>query len=132
MSATENNPLPDDIKPQRTAESSSSTVEHVGQVSEPVHLDRTRFSVLGAVGIHWSSTAAPLSICSSLQLVIGVGGSPFYFWAFCAAAFFQFTVALSLAELASAYPHTSGKGFVKLSGASCLTRGQVKRTGLQN
>ncbi|KAM6510378.1 hypothetical protein FSOLCH5_010818 [Fusarium solani] len=111
MSATEKNPLPDDIKPQRTAESSSSTVEHVGQVSEPVHLDRTRFSVLGAVGIHWSSTAAPLSICSSLQLVIGVGGSPFYFWAFCAAAFFQFTVALSLAELASAYPHTSGQAY---------------------
>ena len=76
--------------------------------SDPVHLDRNRFSVLGAVGIHWSSTASPLAICSTLQLVIGVGGSPFYFWAFIVAACFQFMVALSLAELASVYPHTSG------------------------
>lgn len=109
MSITNKNPRPeDDEKNVITAESASSLVG-VGQTSEPIHLDRNRLSVLAAVGIQWSSSAAPLTICSSLQLVMGVGGSPFYFWAFCVAAFFQFTVALSLAELASSYPHTSGK-----------------------
>ncbi|KAM5349035.1 hypothetical protein ACJ41O_008858 [Fusarium nematophilum] len=86
-------------------------VSPTDEASEPIHLRRNRFSVLSAVGIHWSSTASPLAICSTLQLVIGVGGSPFYFWAFIVAAFFQFLVALSLAELASAYPHTSGQAY---------------------
>ncbi|KAH7115464.1 putative amino acid transporter [Dactylonectria estremocensis] len=121
MSITNKNPRPeDDEKNVITAESASSLVG-VGQTSEPIHLDRNRLSVLAAVGIQWSSSAAPLTICSSLQLVMGVGGSPFYFWAFCVAAFFQFTVALSLAELASSYPHTSGQAYwvTKLAPQSC-------------
>jgi len=90
------------------AGSSSSLSGGVAGLSEPVHLDRKRFSVWAAVGIQWSTTAAPLAILSSLQLVIGVGGSPFYFWAFVVAAVFQFMVAMSLAELASSFPHTAG------------------------
>ncbi|KAH7137801.1 amino acid/polyamine transporter I [Dactylonectria macrodidyma] len=121
MSMTDENLQHDEKeKPQPLAESTSS-IAGAGQISEPIALDHDRFSVLGAVGIYWSSTAAPLSICSSLQLVMGVGGSPFYFWAFCVAAFFQFTVALSLAELASAYPHTSGQAYwvTKLAPPNC-------------
>ncbi|KAH7177102.1 putative amino acid transporter [Dactylonectria macrodidyma] len=96
----------------QSAEGSNSSLSgRVGHVSEPICLDRNRFSVLGAVGIQWSATAAPLSICASLQLVIGGGGSPFYFWAFVVAASFQLMTALSLAELASAFPHTTGQAY---------------------
>ncbi|KAH7115455.1 putative amino acid transporter [Dactylonectria estremocensis] len=75
-------------KSQSAIGSNSWLTGNASHVSEPIHLDGNRFS-----------------------LVISAGGSPFYFWAFIVAATFQLMVALSLAELASAYPHTSGQAY---------------------
>ncbi|KAH6616048.1 amino acid permease-domain-containing protein [Chaetomium sp. MPI-SDFR-AT-0129] len=111
MSVADKTPCVNGAEKSRPAERSTSTIVCDEQASEPIHLDRNWFSVLGAVGIHWSSSASRLAICSCLQLTPGAGGSPFYFWAFCVAAFFQFMVALSLAELASSFPHTSGQAY---------------------
>lgn len=64
---------------------------------------------LTTIGIQFSVTAVRLGIFGYTTLIAGVGGSPFYFWGFLVAAVSQLLVAVSLAELSSAYPHTSGK-----------------------
>lgn len=80
-----------------------------GSVYEVTQLDKNRFNLWSTIGIQFSVTAAPLGIAGYITLITGVGGSPFYFWGFLVAVTGQLLVALSLAELSSAYPHTSGK-----------------------
>ncbi|KAJ5376424.1 hypothetical protein N7509_013310 [Penicillium cosmopolitanum] len=80
-----------------------------GQIFETTQLDRNRFNIWSTIGIQFSVIAPPLAIASYTTLITGVGGSAFYFWGFLVAAIGQTLVAISLAELASAYPHTSGK-----------------------
>ncbi|KAL4971422.1 amino acid/polyamine transporter I [Aspergillus desertorum] len=82
--------------------------QHEGQVADGI-LDRSRFSIWSTVGIQFSVTAAPLAIPSYTVMIAGAGGSPFFFWAYLTAALGQMLVAISLAELASAYPDTSGQ-----------------------
>ncbi|KAJ5979992.1 amino acid transporter [Penicillium waksmanii] len=82
-----------------------------GQICDATQLDQNRFNIWSTIGIQFSVTAAPLAIVSYTTLITGVGGSPFYFWGFLVAAIGQILVAVSLAELASAYPHTSGQIF---------------------
>ncbi|KAF4435959.1 amino acid transporter [Fusarium acutatum] len=91
--------------------SSPSFVSDNATSSSEVRLNKSSFSMLGAIGVQWGTAAAPLTICANLQLVVGVGGSPFYFWGFVVSSFFQFLLVLSLAELASCFPHTSGPAF---------------------
>lgn len=79
-----------------------------GQIYEVTQLDKNRFNLWSTIGIQFSVTAAPLGIAGYITLINGVGGSPFYFWGFLVAVIGQLLVALSLAELSSAYPHTSG------------------------
>lgn len=74
-----------------------------GSVKPKVH-----FSLLGAIGVQYSVTSAPLAIGAYLSLAIGLGGSPAYFWGFFMVGFFQFAVCLVTAEIASAIPHSSG------------------------
>ncbi|KAE8397501.1 amino acid/polyamine transporter I [Aspergillus pseudonomiae] len=76
------------------------------------------------IGIQFSVTAPPLAIASYTTLITGVGGSPFYFWGFLVAVLGQTLVAVSLAELASAYPHTSGKGLVHIFWTGILSNRQ--------
>ena len=71
-------------------------------------LDSTRISLWSVVGVQYSITASPIAIGGFLQLVVGAGGSPYFFWGLIVAIFGQFLVAFSLAELAASYPHTSG------------------------
>ncbi|KAJ5378201.1 amino acid transporter [Penicillium cataractarum] len=80
-----------------------------GQMCEVTQLNNNRFNLWSTIGIQFSVTAAPLGIAGYTTLITGVGGSPFYFWGFLVAVIGQLLVALSLAELSSAYPHTSGQ-----------------------
>lgn len=75
--------------------------------SEEVQL-KQRFSLIGVIGIQVSAVATPLAIGSYVQLILGLGGSPFFFWGYCVAFFFQLLVCISLAEIASAHPHAAG------------------------
>lgn len=69
---------------------------------------KVHFSLLGAIGVQYSVTSAPIAIGAYLSLAIGLGGSPAYFWGFFMVGFFQLAVCLAAAELASAIPHSSG------------------------
>ncbi|RMZ78915.1 hypothetical protein DV737_g3695, partial [Chaetothyriales sp. CBS 132003] len=75
----------------------------VGEVKPKVH-----FSLLSAIGVQFSVTLAPIAIGTYLSLVVGLGGSPAYFWGFMLMGVMQTTTCLAVAELASAIPHSSG------------------------
>ncbi|CAG9988311.1 unnamed protein product [Clonostachys byssicola] len=67
---------------------------------------KERFSLLSTIGIQFSLAAAPLAIGSYANVVQGIGGGPFLFWGTLVACVFQTLVCLSVAELASSFPHT--------------------------
>lgn len=71
--------------------------------------DRVHFSLWTTLGINFSVTATPITIGASLALSIGVGGSTGYFYTYILATVMQMTLCLSLAEIASSFPHSSGK-----------------------
>jgi choline transport protein len=72
---------------------------------------RSRFSVMAAIGIQFSISATPLTVGSYLVFILGAGGSPFFFYAFLVAASGQLLICTCLAEIASVFPHASGKPF---------------------
>lgn len=86
----------------------------VGMVKPKVH-----FNLLTAIGIQYSLTSAPIAIGFYTSLVIGLGGSPAYFWGFILTGVFQLTVCLAVSELASAIPHSSGSPCSNLWWLSC-------------
>ncbi|KAM3473670.1 hypothetical protein MY8738_008246 [Beauveria namnaoensis] len=88
-----------------TVEDKSSTAGELG-IKPKVH-----FSLLGAIGVQYSVTSAPIAIGAYMSLAIGLGGSPAYFWGFFMVGFFQLLVCLATAELASAIPHCSGPAY---------------------
>lgn len=75
-----------------------------GDVKPKVH-----FTLLSAIGVQYSVTAPPIAIGTYLSLVIGLGGSPAYFWGFILMGVMQTATCLAVAELASAIPHSSGE-----------------------
>ncbi|KAE8167830.1 amino acid/polyamine transporter I [Aspergillus tamarii] len=79
---------------------------------------KVHFSLLGAIGVQYSVTSAPIAIGAYLSLAIGLGGSPAYFWGFFMVGFFQLFVCLATAELASAIPHSSGPAYWAIALAS--------------
>lgn len=83
--------------------------EHEGQQTtlEAAEL-RPRFNVLAAIGIQYSISATPLAVGGYLTFILGVGGSPFFFYCFIVAATGQLLICTSLAEIAAVYPHASG------------------------
>lgn len=94
---------------------------------------KTHFSLLGAIGVQYSLTSAPLAIGFYLSMVIGLGGSPAYFWGFIVMGFFQLFVCLAICELASAIPHSAGSFLYHYPLAMYLgltSHHQVLRTGL--
>lgn len=91
------------------------TVERAGQqhqVKPKVH-----FNLLSAIGVQYSVTAPPIAIGAYLSLVIGLGGSPAYFWGFILMGVMQTATCLAVAELASAIPHSSGQSCNRCSAA---------------
>ncbi|KAB8217748.1 amino acid permease-domain-containing protein [Aspergillus novoparasiticus] len=74
-------------------------------------LPADRFSLWSTVGVQFSVTGSPLAIGSYLQLVMGAGGSPYFFWCLVVAIMGQFLICVSLAELSSVYPHAAGTAY---------------------
>lgn len=72
-------------------------------------LKSDRFDIWNTIGVQFSVGAAPLSTGIYLSLVVATGGRPYFFWSSLVALIGQFQIMLSLAEIASAYPHTAGK-----------------------
>lgn len=70
---------------------------------------RSRFNILAAVGIQFSISATPLAVGVYITLILGAGGSPYFFYAFVVAALGQMLVCTCMAEIASVFPHASGK-----------------------
>jgi amino acid transporter len=70
---------------------------------------KVHFGILSAIGVQYSVTGAPIAIGTYLSLIVGLGGSPAYFWGYIVMGFFQLATCLSIAELASAIPHSSGR-----------------------
>lgn len=87
--------------------------EHREMAEEPArHINvkpKVHFSLLSAIGVQYSVTAPPIAIGTYLSLVVGLGGSPAYFWGFVLMGVMQTATCLAVAELASAIPHSSGK-----------------------
>ncbi|KAF2432175.1 putative amino acid transporter [Tothia fuscella] len=79
-------------------------------IVEEVEL-KQRFSLLGIIGIQISCVATLLAIGGYINLSLGLGGSAFFFSCYIVSFFFQMMVCLSLAEIASAYPHALGQVF---------------------
>ncbi|KAF9893457.1 hypothetical protein FE257_010769 [Aspergillus nanangensis] len=77
-------------------------------VLERGELPSDRFNIWNTIGVQFSVTASPLAIGIYLQLVMGAGGSSYFFWCLLVAMTGQFLVAFSLAELSSVYPHAAG------------------------
>ncbi|CAG9988314.1 unnamed protein product [Clonostachys byssicola] len=69
---------------------------------------KERFSLTGMIGLYFSLGAAPLAVGSYTTLILGVGGGAFLFWGTVVGVVFQIFIALSLAEIASAFPHSIG------------------------
>jgi choline transport protein len=95
-----------------------------GTVKPKVH-----FSLLSAIGVQYSVTAPPIAIGTYLSLVVGLGGSPAYFWGFVLMGVMQLATCLAVAELASAIPHSSGETAAKICQFRMLTLRQARHTG---
>lgn len=66
------------------------------------------FHLWSTLGVQYSVTATPLAIGTYLSFVIGIGGSPVFFYGFIVCSIFNMCVCFSLAEIAAVYPHSSG------------------------
>ena len=105
--------MPDVIPVPSAASTATQLKEDDASITRP----KTHFSLLGAIGVQYSVTSAPIAIGTYMSLAIGLGGSPAYFWGFFMVGFLQLAVCLAAAELASAIPHSSGMypGLCKIS-----------------
>jgi choline transport protein len=70
---------------------------------------QNHFNLWSCLGINYSTIATPLSIGTYLAFNIGVGGSPVYIFGYLVATIFQIIVCISLAEMAAAFPHSTGE-----------------------
>lgn len=69
---------------------------------------KSRFNIWAAIGIQFSISATPLAVGVYITLVLGAGGSPYFFYAFLVAALGQMLICICMAEIASVFPHASG------------------------
>lgn len=96
--------------------SNVASINNVASVNnDVVHIDaqtaeamRQHFDLWATLGINYSITGTPIAIGTFLAFVIGVGGSPVYIFGYIVAAVLQLVVCTSLAELAAAFPHSTG------------------------
>src|ERR1700744_888096 len=80
--------------------------ESVG--SDAAEERKNHFNLWAALGINYSTIATPLAIGTYLAFNIGVGGSPVFIFGYLVATTFQIIVCISLAEMAAAFPHSTG------------------------
>ncbi|KAK6460258.1 amino acid/polyamine transporter I [Scheffersomyces coipomensis] len=87
-----------------------------------------RFGLWTTIALQYSLICSGLAIGTFLSTVIGVGGSPFLIYGFIFAVTLDLIICFSLAELASAFPHSAAqehwsyciapKGYKKILGFS--------------
>jgi hypothetical protein len=69
---------------------------------------KTHFNLIQTLGMAFAITGPPIAMGLYLNLIIGVGGSPYYIWGLLFVIFFQMITCFAVAEIASAIPHSSG------------------------
>jgi hypothetical protein len=87
------------------------TTTGTGEQYAITELDDERFSLWSVLGVQYTTSATPLSICGFMQFTLAVGGSPFFFWGFLVVVVLQGLLVLSFAELGSSFPHVAGMSF---------------------
>ncbi|KAI7763026.1 hypothetical protein LZL87_011169 [Fusarium oxysporum] len=92
---------------QRDSNAGDKLDVEICEVAELKH----RFSVIAAVGIQYSISATPLAVGAYLTFILGLGGSPYFFFGFIVTAVGQILLCVSLAEIAAVYPHASVQVF---------------------
>jgi choline transport protein len=98
-----------DIKDLSLVVRSETGQDTVNAVSEIVELKSEHFNLWSTLGINYSTIGTPLSIGCYLAFNIGIGGSPVYIYGYIVSSLFQVVVCVSLAELAAAFPHSTGR-----------------------
>lgn len=68
-----------------------------------------RFSLWSTIAFQFSLICSSIAIGTYLNTVVGVGGSPFLIYGYILAVGCDLVICFSLAELASAYPHSSAQ-----------------------
>ncbi|KAK5031821.1 hypothetical protein LTS07_004442 [Exophiala sideris] len=84
------------------------------KIGESHHVDvklKQKFSIWSTLGVSYSATSAPIAIGTYLSVVVGVGGSPVFFFGFILCSIFAIMICLVLAEMSAVYPHSSGQIF---------------------
>lgn len=80
----------------------------VAVVEDEVKLEK-RFNIWSTSALQFSLICSSLAIGTFLSTVIGVGGSPVLIYGFILAVTFDLIICYCLAEIASAYPHSSAQ-----------------------
>ncbi|VUC29729.1 unnamed protein product [Clonostachys rosea] len=70
-----------------------------------------RIGVWSALGTAYSATCALIAIFVFLVLTVGSGGTPIFIYSYLVALTFNMAVCVSLAEMASAKPHSAGQTY---------------------
>lgn len=70
---------------------------------------RVTFNLWSTLGLVYSITATPIGVGSYLTFSLILGGSPFYIYGYIFAVSLNIILCVALAEIASMYPHPSGK-----------------------
>lgn len=106
----------------------------VGDVTSYVARPEKAFSLWSTLGIAFSITSTPLAIGTYLSVAIGVGGSPVSWFGYIMTILFNMCVCLSLAEMASIMPHSSGRSstFIMNITSEVNISSQVKYIGHRN
>ncbi|KAK5046199.1 hypothetical protein LTR84_008656 [Exophiala bonariae] len=72
---------------------------------------KVHFRFWQTLGLNFSLTCTAMAIGAYLSLIQGLGGFPYFFWCFVFAGSFQLLLGVTVAELASAMPHSSGPAY---------------------
>lgn len=91
--------------PQGEGENRAQTSSIYGSVRD---MDK-KITVWSALGVAYSATCAPIAILIFLSLTIGTGGSPVFIYSYIISTIMNMFVCISLAEMSSARPHSSGQ-----------------------
>ena len=97
------------IDEERSEETPSVQCETLANCIEGGAVPKVHFKLWQTLGMNFSITEAPIAVGAYLALIIGLGGFPYYVWCYVFAGCFQLILALPIAELASAIPHSSGQ-----------------------
>ena len=89
-------------KAETTVTSNSNDEGHTRQM-------RVTFNFWSTLGLVYSITATPIAVGSYLTFSLILGGSPFYIYGYIFAVSLNIILCVALAEIASIYPHPSGR-----------------------